>query len=171
MEEDNRTSPVDIDKIVANYSELVYQLAYAQMRNKNDADDIYQEVFLRYIRKKPVLKNEEHEKAWFIRVTINCCRNLWSTAFRRHTRPLEYAQTESHSEEAAAEEELKDLLDRLPKAYRVVIHLFYYEDMSTAQISALLGQKETTVRVKLTRARRMLKDLMEGEEEYAEQGV
>lgn len=82
MEKEHRTSPVDIDKIVADYSDLVYQLAYAQMRNKNDADDIYQEVFLRYIRKKPVLKNEEHEKAWFIRVTINCCRNLWSTAFR-----------------------------------------------------------------------------------------
>ena len=170
MEEAHKAAEADIDKVIAEHSDLVYRLAYAQMRNRSDADDIYQEVFLRYIRKRPVFESAEHEKAWFVRVTVNCCRNLWNTAFRRHTQPLEYAQTDLSVEESAAGE-LREMLDRLPKAYRAVIHLFYYEDMSTAQISALLGRKESTVRVQLTRARRMLKDLMEGEEAYAEQGV
>lgn len=170
METDRSTGGIDINKIITDYSDLVYRLAYAQMRNKNDADDIYQEVFLRYIRKKPVFESQEHKKAWFIRVTVNCCKNWRSTAFRRHTGPLEDEQA-VYWDHTAGSGELWELLDHLPKAYRTVVHLFYYEDMTTAQIGALLGRKEATVRVQLTRARRMLKDMMEGDDGYAEQGI
>ena len=75
----------ETDRIVDTYSDMVYKLAYAQVRNKNDADDIYQEVFLRYVRKKPAFESTENEKAWFIRVTVNCCKNFWNTPFRKHT--------------------------------------------------------------------------------------
>lgn len=153
-----------IENVIAQYSDMVYKLAYAQMRNKNDADDIYQEVFLRFIRKSPVFYDAEHEKAWFIRVTVNCCNSFWRSV--SHWRPQEVELLKSPA--SPEEEELQYLLDQLPQKYRSVIHLFYYEDMSTAQISAILGIKEPTVRVQLNRARKMLKDIItEGEDNHA----
>lgn len=149
-----------IERIVTDYSDLVYKLAYAQTRNKNDADDIYQEVFLRLIRKRPELHHPEHEKAWLIRVTVNCCNSFWRTASRRRLQTQEISDADASAEQS----ELRYLLDQLPQKYRAVIHLFYYEDMTTAQISAVLNTKESTVRVQLTRARQMLKDMItEGE--------
>ena len=65
-------------EIVEKYSSMVYKLAFARTKNKSDAEDIFQEVFLTYIRRNPTFENEEHEKAWFIRVTINCTKDLWS---------------------------------------------------------------------------------------------
>lgn len=73
----------EIKQIIERDGNMVYRLAYAQMKNSADADDVYQEVFYRYIRKQPVFENEEHEKAWFIRVTVNCSktslRSFWKT--------------------------------------------------------------------------------------------
>ena len=157
-----------IERIIAEYSDMVYKLAYAQMRNKSDADDIYQEVFLRFIRRKPVLETSEHERAWFIRVTVNCCKNLWNTAFRRHTQPLEEIPVPFVCESG---NQLIALLEQLPKLYRPVVHLFYYEDMTVAEISEVLHRQEGTVRVQLNRARHMLKDIMEGEEANAGSGI
>ena len=150
----------DVDDIVERYSKTVYRLAYAQTKNRNDADDVFQEVFLRYIRKKPSFESKEHEKAWFIRVTINCCKNIWISGKRRNTAPLDGNIAGVSEEEIRLDQYLKDL----PKDYRTVIHLFYYEDLSTAEIAGILDRKESTVRVQLTRARRLLRDMMEGED-------
>ena len=64
-----------VESVVNKYADMVYRLAFAQVRSKSDADDIFQEVFLRYVRSKPVFENEEHRKAWLIRVTVNCSNN------------------------------------------------------------------------------------------------
>jgi RNA polymerase sigma-70 factor (ECF subfamily) len=150
----------DVDDIIDRYSKTVYRLAFAQTKNRNDADEVFQEVFLRYIRKKPSFESSEHEKAWFLRVTINCCKNIWMSRKK--------AQSEQLDDNIAWESEEEIRLDRylnaLPKDYRTVIHLFYYEDLSTAEISKVLDRKESTVRVQLTRARRLLRDMMEGED-------
>lgn len=166
-----KTVPINddyIEYIIDTYSDLVYKLAYAQTRNKNDADDIYQEVFLRLVRKKPVFHDTEHEKAWLIRVTVNCCNSFWRSASRWHPQEIEALEVEPMPEA----DDLRYLLDQLPQKYRAVIHLFYYEDMPTAQISAVLGIKEPTVRVQLNRARQMLKDIItEGEENYVKASI
>ena len=78
-----------IEGIIDKYFNMVYKLAFSQTKNKTDADDVFQEVFLRYIKSNCKFENSEHEKAWFIRVTINCCRKLWSSAWFRHTVPLD----------------------------------------------------------------------------------
>lgn len=130
------------EKIIRLYSNTVYRLAFAKTRNKADADDIYQEVMMRYIRKKPHFESEEHRKAWFLRVTINCTKKLWSSAFRRYTE----AFAEEMVFETKEENDLSDYLQKLPEKYRVVIHLFYYEDMSIEQISGLLSRNPSTVR-------------------------
>ena len=146
-----------VNSIVDKYSDMVYRLAFARTRNKENADDIFQEVFLRYIRKQPEFENEEHEKAWFIRVTINCSKNLFSFLSRNTFEEI----NENISEESSPEEIMDEFLDKLPIDYRTVIHLFYYEKMTTNEISKTLNKKESTVRMQLTRARRMLKDIME----------
>ena len=146
-----------INNIVDKYSTMIYKLAFARTRNKENADDVFQEVFLRYVRKQPKFENEEHEKAWFIRVTINCTKTLFS--FLQKTTYEEFDENLSEDEEP--EEIMEEFLDKLSLDYRTVIHLFYYEDMSTIQISKVLNKKESTIRMQLTRARRMLKDIME----------
>ncbi len=153
----------NVDRIIGLYSDMIYKLAYAQLKDRNDADDVYQEVFLRYIRKNPVFTCADHEKAWFIRVTLNCCKKLWNMPFRKSLE-LPEEQMVFVSEETNW---LKPLVDQLPKAYRAVVHLYYYEDLSVSQISALLNRKESTVRVQLMRSRKLLREVLEGEESYA----
>ena len=147
-----------INNIVDKYSTMVYKLAFARTRNKENADDIFQEVFLRYIKKKPKFENETHEKSWFIRVTINCSKSFFSFIKRESHDEL----NENISSEEKQEEVMEDFLEKLSPDYRTVIHLFYYEGYSTLEISNILNKKESTVRMQLTRARRNLKDIMEG---------
>ena len=146
-----------INEIVYKYSTMVYKLAFAKTRDMENAEDIFQEVFLRYIRKQPHFENETHEKAWFIRVTINCSKSLFQFLKRTIHEELE----EDILSEDEPEEIMEELLEQLSPDYRTVIHLFYYEDLTTAEISKVLNKKESTVRMQLTRARRMLKDIME----------
>lgn len=145
------------EEIIRHNSNVVYRLAYAQMRNKTDADDLYQEVFLRYINKKPQFESDEHMKAWFIRVTVNCAKKHFTSSwFKKHV------ISDSLPEEIIDEKTDLDIdLDGLPEKYRHVIHLFYYEDMSVDQISEVLGKKASTIRTQLTRGRRLLRDILE----------
>lgn len=134
-------------------SDSVYRLAYAQMKNKSDADDIYQEVFFRYIKRAPVFDNTEHEKAWFIRVTLNCCKTTLSSFWHIKTEPLDENIEFPHTEK----EDLSYALKKLSKKYNAVLHLFYYEDMTTREIADAMHIKEGNVRMLLTRARRARK--------------
>jgi RNA polymerase sigma-70 factor (ECF subfamily) len=146
-----------IDEVIEKYSNMVYRLALAQMRTKHDAEDIFQEVFLRYITKPRTFASEEHRKAWLIRVTVNRCRSLWSAWFRKSEQLDEVIIFEKNDEN-----DLFEYLALLPPKYRPVIHLFYYEEMSVRQISEILEAKESTVRTWLTRARAMLGDKLKG---------
>lgn len=151
-------TPQEVEQIVARYSDTVYRLALAQMGNRPDAEDIFQEVFLRYIRKKPVFESEEHGKAWFLRVTVNCCKRFWSTPFRKRSVPL------SDNLSVEIEEDwVKAEVNRLPKEYRAVLHLHYFEDLTAEQIGKLLNLRASSVRSRLTRARAMLRERMKGE--------
>ena len=116
---------------------------------------------MRYVRKKHNFNDEEHRKAWLIKVTVNCSKTLMSSMWYSKTQELD---------EALAIEDENDInlyyeLQKLPVKYREVVHLFYYEDMSVEQISNVLGRKCSTVRTQLTRARAMLKDFMK-EDDY-----
>ena len=137
---------------------MVYKLALNQTKSKESADDVVQEVFLRYIQKDIEFKSEEHIKAWLIRVTINCSKNVFSDSW--------FKKTEGFTQDIPFEHEEKSDVYyatlELPQKYRSVIHLFYYEDMSISEISLCLGQQENTVKSLLHRARNMLRDKLEG---------
>lgn len=151
---------------IEEYSPMVYRLAYSLVKCKEDADDIHQEVFIKYIKKQPSFENTEHEKAWFIRVTINLCKNWWKTAWKQ--RFVSLTEFEDAGGEVAVSQDMlcdedRELIEKvkmLDQKYRVVIHLFYYEELSVEEIAAVLGQKASTVRTHLTRARRKLRDLL-----------
>lgn len=156
MENQSLNTDDCIENVVNMYSNMVYRLAFAQTRNKSDADDTFQEVFLRYIKRKPVFETEEHRKAWLIRVTINCSKKLWVSTWRKRTEELD----ESIVFELEEEKNLHYELQKLPVKYRTVIHLFYYEDLSIEEISEVLKQKPSTIRTQLTRGRRRLKEIL-----------
>lgn len=153
---------IKIDNVMENYADMVYRLALARTKNISDAEDVLQEVFLRLINKNPEFQSEEHRKAWLIRVTINCSNKIFSAAWFRKTVPLE----EELKFETKEKSEVYYAVLELPQKYRTVIHLFYYEDMSIAQISSILSIKETTIKSQLSRARQMLKVKLKGDFDY-----
>ncbi len=147
------------ESVVKKYANMVYRLAFAQVRSKSDADDIFQEVFLRYVQSKAVFESEEHRKAWLIRVTVNCAKKHWSSAWRRKMVPLE----DSYPFELPEETGVNEAMWKLASKYRSVIHLFYYEGYSITEISSILGVRESTIRTQLTRARARLSEMLKGD--------
>ena len=146
-------------EIIKKYSDMVYRMAYSLLKNKYDAEDIHQEVFVQYMRKRPGFESIEHEKAWFLRVTINFCKNSWKTAWKRKVVSL---MDEGYEEVVELQtDELIDIVKQLPQKYRMVIHLFYYEELSIQEIAGILNTKPSTVRTWLTRARARLKQILE----------
>ena len=141
------------------HSDMVYRLAIARVKNKYDADDILQEVFLRFIKNAHKAQNDEHVKAMLIRITINCSKSLLTSSWFKRTEPL--------SESLSVSDEYSDTLDavmRLAQKYRTVIHLHYYMGYSVDEIATILKSKPSTVKSQLHRARQKLKSDLEGEE-------
>lgn len=154
--------PEDFEVFVARHENKLYRTALAIMGNVSDAEDVVQEAFLRAYEKAPGFETGEHEKAWLIRVTVNLCNSRLRSPWRKRTEPLLASYP-------AAEPEQQELLEyvlALPPKYRAVIHLFYYEGYSVEDIAGLTGQKESTVRSLLTRARQKLKSILK--EDYDE---
>lgn len=141
------------------YSDMVYRLAFARVKNKYDADDILQEVFLRFVKYKNKANNDEHTKALLIRVTINCTKTLLGGSWFKKTVPLD--ENLSVSDPSA---DTLDAVMRLPQKYRTVIHLHYYCGYSVDEIAKILKTKPSTVKSQLCRARQKLKLTLEGVE-------
>ena len=139
-------SEAEFDAALAQYGDTVYRLAFAYTRNRADADDVFQEVFLRYFRRAPAFETEEHRKAWLRRVLHGPPQAEGAVLFS-----------------APASMELHEALSKLAPKYRTVIHLFYYEGYTAEEIGALLHRKPATVRTQLTRARRRLASLLQDE--------
>ena len=151
-----------IEALILKYEKTVYKLAYSYMRNKQDTDDIYQEVFLRFFRKRPEFESEEHEKAWFIRVTINACKDLLRNFFRSHTVTIDEI-LEQPAQLSPDHREVLEAVLSLPQKYRDVVYLHYFEDYTAPQISRILGKNVNTIYTLLTRSKRMLREKLGGD--------
>lgn len=141
------------------YKDLVFRLAFSYCGNSTDADDIFQEVFLRYYHKKPQFESEEHEKAWFIRVSINCSKSLLTTPWRTQTVELD----ENIPFQDSYESDLFRAILELPPKYRAVIELYYYEGYKIREIAKLLHRSENAIKQRLSRARKQLKKTLSEE--------
>lgn len=158
MEEKTKRTFVASEEIIKKYIDMVYRLALARTKSKSHADDVVQEVFLRFLESDRDFESDEHIKAWLIRVTINCSNNIFASSWFKKTVPL----TEAIEFETAEESDVYFAVMELPQKYRTVIHLFYYEEMSIAEISECISEKPSTIKSQLHRARAMLGEKLKG---------
>lgn len=162
MQQMLQSDAINVDDVLARNADTVYRIAYARTHKKQDAEDIFQEVFLRYIRSNPAFETEEHERAWMIHVTLNCIRSYYTTAEQRHAVSVDTFPTQGT--DRGSDDDFELLLLSLPEEYRLETHLFYGEQMSIRQIANETGRTENAVRVRLNRARNMLKANLKGDE-------
>ena len=147
-------------KIVEKYSDMVYRIALTRTETIENAEDIFQEVFVKFSEKMPRFENDEHEKAWFIRVTLNCSKTSLKSFWHNKIDEID-EQTYIFEKQ---EIDLTPYLNKLSKKYNVVLYLFYYEGYSTKEMAELLHIKENNVRVLLNRARNQLRKEIEADE-------
>jgi len=151
-------------RLIEKYAAAVYRLGLSYLGNREDAEDIMQEVFLRYIRKPRAFASEEHEKAWFIRVAINCCKSFMNSAWKRKIVPFEELGNQPAPEKTVSSySSVYEAVKALPPKQRMCIHLYYYEELSISEISKLTGIRESTVKSHLFRARAALEQMLKGE--------
>lgn len=151
--------------ITEKYFDMVYRLALSGTKDSAHADDVCQEVFLKFLNTNKEFESEEHIKAWLIRVTINQYKSIFTSSWFKKTVPISEKENELVFT-TPEKNDLHNVISKLPKKYSTVIHLFYYEDLSVSQIAQILQTKETTVKSQLHRARIMLKDLLGGRYDY-----
>ncbi|MBR7185105.1 MAG: sigma-70 family RNA polymerase sigma factor [Clostridia bacterium] len=151
MEQDRR------EEAVRRFGEMVWRLALARMASVPDAEDVFQEVFLRYFRHEGKLNSDEHRRAWLIRCTINRTKSALAAPWRHRVLPLDVAADAGVREE---NREVYAAVLALPPKYRTVVHLHYFEGLSVAEIAAHLGCAEGTVKAQLHRARAQLREAL-----------
>lgn len=148
------------------YYPMVYRVAFAQVRNHADAEDISQETFMRLLRSEPEYRSAEHEKAWMIRTTLNLCKDLLKSKWKTTSVDMggipEWERAYFKVPYIEEDDTLWAVL-RLPANYRNSLYLFYYEDYSIREIALCLGMQENTVKTNLRRGKQMLKDMLQRE--------
>ena len=151
--------PDRLEELIRTHQDTLYRAALAILGDAQEAEDAVQDAFLRCWEKAPDFESGEHAKAWLLRVTVNGCKSRLRAPWRRRTAPL----TDAYPADGPEEQETLEAVRALPAADRAVIHLYYYEGYQTAEIAAMTGQREGTVRSRLSRARSRLRDLLKGE--------
>ena len=151
-----------VEEAYRRYADRVFAAAFSVCRNQADADDAVQDTFIKYNASEDIFRDEEHLKAWLLRVAINRAKDLSGSFWRRNTTALEdYMETLEF--EAPEDSELFRAVMALPEKYRVVIHLHYYEGYGVDEIAALLGRRPGTVKSQLSRGRMLLKHALQEE--------
>lgn len=145
------------------YADMVRRLCLIHVKNQADSEDVFQTVFVKYVLSSAVFENDEHEKAWFIRVTINACRDLLRSFFRSRTVPLEEL-IDLPAEESDTKEVLGAVLE-LPEKYRDVVYLHYFEGYTALEIGQLMKKNVNTVYSLLTRSKKLLREKLGGDED------
>lgn len=153
----------EMNQVIDRYQNMVYGLALAKTNSPADADDIFQEVFLAYFQSNTYFREEEHRKAWLLRTTINFCRRVTASTWRRKTVPLDQGKDIPVLFREPEENLVWDAVRRLDEAYRLPIYLFYFQELSTAEIAKALSLRPGTVRMRLSRGRDMLREVLKGD--------
>ncbi len=147
-----------IKEIIEKYADMVYRIALTRCGTVENAEDIFQDVFVKFSEKMPIFENSEHEKSWFIRVTINLTKNMKNNNWNKKIVYLD----EDIIFENKEENDVFTIVNELPKNYKTVIYLLYYEGYKVKEIASLMKINENTIKTWLSRAREMLKDKLKG---------
>ena len=156
-------SAEDVNRVMEDYADMVRMIWLVHLKNRHDTEDVFQNVYMKYLLYEGSFESREHEKAWFARVTINSCTDWLRSLSRRKWVPLSVLNEESRSLDAESAEILESVL-KLPEKYRNVIYLHYFEGYSAVEIAGILGRKENTIYTWLSRAKEMLRKRLGGEQ-------
>jgi len=158
----SRDSGYDLEEIIRRHADMVYRVAKLNTSQEKDAEDVFQETFLKLIKHIDTLKSEEHIKAWLLRVTINGCKSHFTSAWNKRVVVTEKEVLESYSDKGVGVhrndvfDSVYEAVKSLPPKYRDIIHLFYFEELSIKEISSILKRSEGTVKSQLARGRERL---------------
>lgn len=155
-------SAEEMNMAMETYADMVRRICFVHLKNRYDTEDVFQNVYMKYMLYEGNFESSEHEKAWFVRVTINACKDLLRYFSRRQWVPLDVIAEEREALDDTAEEIMEVVL-KLPEKYRSVIYLYYYEGYSAAEIAGILGRKENTIYTWLARAKALLREKLGGE--------
>ena len=150
-----------LEELVDRHEDTLFRAALAILGDVQEAEDAVQDTFLRYLEKRPELRDGDHEKAWLLKVTANRCKSILRTRRRRPT--VELLDIYPVPEEEGSRELMEAILT-LPANQRSAVHLHYYEGYTSEEIGAILGQRPGTVRSHLSRAREALRRYLLEEE-------
>ena len=139
------------------YKDTVFKLAYSYCKSVTQAEDVFQDVFEKFMQKAPDFSDEYHEKAWFIRVTIKACKNVLKLKWNKERVQYEDYMTPEKVSEKPEYELLRQAVLALPEKYRLPIHLYYYEEYSVREIAEILQRKESAVQTQLQRGREKIR--------------
>ena len=146
----------DIEAIICQYGDMLYRLCIIQLKNKSDAEDAVQETFIKYIRNAPQFRDREHEKAWLIKVATNQCRDL--LRFRtRH--PLMEENDINKIGAEITDSGILEALTSLPEKYKLVLTLYYIEQLRIEEIAKIIGRTPSAVKMRLLKGRKLLEEI------------
>lgn len=151
------------EKAVTDNSRMLLRLAFSYMRNTGDAEDAVQDAFVALLGRREGFKSDEHLRAWLVRVTVNRCKDMLGSARRKADAALDVDLLESETPGETGE--LLAAVLSLPVKYRSVLHLYYYEGYSAKEIASLIGVNASTVRTRLERGRKALKEILKEADE------
>lgn len=153
----------EVNRAIEKYADMIRRICLIHLQNSADTEDIFQTVFLKYVLRSVPFESEEHEKAWLIRVTINACRDLRRSFFKSRTVSLEDL-IEMPAPMLQSNREVLEAVLSLPKKYKDVVYLHYYEGYTAAEIGEILGKNVNTIYTLMTRSKKLLKEKLEGDE-------
>lgn len=153
----------EITQAIDRYAHTVRRICMMHLKNEADTEDIFQNVFLKYALYNHVFENEDHEKAWIIRVTINACKDLLKSFFHSRRASLEEIM-EVPSEVPPDHREVLEAVLSLPQKYRDIVYLHYYEDYTAPMISQILNKNINTIYTRLSRSKELLKEKLGGDD-------
>lgn len=143
------------------YAKILFRIAFLHLGNTYDAEDVLQNVFMKLLYSAPRFSDEEHEKAWLIRVTQNHCKNVLKSSSRRNNSELNEELSQDKVSDLSKAIDISLKIKSLPVNYKTAIYLYYYEDLTTAQISKILKISQSAVKMRLKRGRELLKSELE----------
>ena len=159
-------SEEEVRKVIHLYGDSIKRVCMVYLKNSADTEDIFQNVFIKYATRSPQFESDEHEKAWILRVAINECKDFLKSFYKRNIMPTRQ-ELLIHQQPTSLSTENSEVLEAvlsLPRRYREVIYLFYYEEYPAVEIAKILNKNINTIYTRLARGRDLLKAELGDEE-------